>query len=614
MNQGNRTPGGLPKALGKWATVRIDDFRDRLLCIAATRLGISARGAFDEDSIEVTNPIRAQRLFWGAADTTTDDSAESDDTVWNVERSGAEPTGPAAVSPRSVFSASRVRRLFIGERVKFAVRPALWYRGALWAETIAAAFRQSVAWVAAAFRKPVAWVAVGAATVLIVWVAFAMPPMTGTLSAFRTPTATEPLTTNRPSAPALIPTAAASQPSSRVPILQPVRIENAAYRLPVPRGAEAPPTGPLSPPSLILMDALDGRTVVQVAADEPREPAGLAKIMTLYLAFEDLRDGRLHLEQQVPVSRRAASVDGVRLKLEPSSPLSVEQAIMTTIVRSANDSAEALGELIGQHGPTMRNLMNERARRIGLSHTHFANASGLPVVRQTSSSEQKPTTTARDMAELTRRLIVDFPQQRDRLAETLFPMWGQPLTRRGDIMKLYPGVDASIATMTQTAGYGMAVSAVRNGRRVVAVVMGARKPAERDAYMIKLLDEGFDQLVPGSALKGPTEGASATTDEACGRSQAWSSRLTERYASKEEALKVSGKFTEITRTGQPEAVLGGSPTARYAWQPSLSHMTPTQALNACLHFEKLGRSCEIVDPICGRVQSLRRMLVDKADS
>src|SRR5476651_1195369 len=144
--------------------------------------------------------------------------------------------------------------------------------------------------------------------------------------------------------------------------------------------------------SSIVVDATSGDVLEEVNADQPRHPASLTKMMTLYLAFEALRDRRIALDQPVPVSPYAAAMEPTKLGLIPGTRLTVEQAILGLITKSANDAAAALAELLGGSEDRFAQMMTLRARALGMGHSTFVNASGLPNVEQW--------TTARDMAVL----------------------------------------------------------------------------------------------------------------------------------------------------------------------------------------------------------------------
>ncbi len=155
--------------------------------------------------------------------------------------------------------------------------------------------------------------------------------------------------------------------------------------------------------SSIVLDANTGAVLQQDSADLERFPASLTKLMTLYMAFEALRDRRITLDSEVPVSDHAASMQPSKLGLLPGSYLTVQEAILSLVTKSANDSASALGELLGGDEDRFGQMMTLRARALGMSHTTFRNASGLP--------DPDQMTTAGDLALLARHLIADFPDQ-----------------------------------------------------------------------------------------------------------------------------------------------------------------------------------------------------------
>ncbi|HEX2939813.1 MAG TPA: D-alanyl-D-alanine carboxypeptidase family protein, partial [Rhodopila sp.] len=153
--------------------------------------------------------------------------------------------------------------------------------------------------------------------------------------------------------------------------------------------------------SSIVVDANNGSVLEEVNADQPRRPASLTKMMTLYMTFEALRDRRITLDEVVPVTAHAASMQPSKLGLIPGTRLTVEQAILGLVTKSANDAASALGEFLGGSEDRFGQMMTLRARALGMSRTTFENASGLPDPGQW--------TTARDLALLARHLITDFP-------------------------------------------------------------------------------------------------------------------------------------------------------------------------------------------------------------
>jgi D-alanyl-D-alanine carboxypeptidase len=238
--------------------------------------------------------------------------------------------------------------------------------------------------------------------------------------------------------------------------------------------------------SSIVIDANSGEVLEEVNPDQPRRPASLAKMATLYLAFEALRDRRISLDQTVPVSPHAASMEPTKLGLLPGTRLTVEQAILAVITKSANDAAAALGELLGGSEDRFAQMMTLRARALGMSHSTFMNASGLP------NDEQW--TTARDLAVLSRRLISDFPGYYPYFSAPSFAWRRQVIVNHDNMLRTYPGADGLKTGYTEASGHNLVTSAVRGGIRLVGVVLGASSNFERDIHMASLLDQGFEQM------------------------------------------------------------------------------------------------------------------------
>jgi D-alanyl-D-alanine carboxypeptidase len=238
--------------------------------------------------------------------------------------------------------------------------------------------------------------------------------------------------------------------------------------------------------SSIIVDATSGDVLEEVNADQPRHPASLTKMMTLYLTFEALRDRRIALDQSVPVSPHAASMEPSKLGLLPGTRLTVEEAILGLVTKSANDAASALSELLGGSEDRFSQMMTLRARALGMSHSTFMNASGLPNAEQW--------TTARDLAILSRRLINDFPTYYSYFSTPSFAWHRQIIFNHDTMLRTYPGADGLKTGYTEASGHNLVTSAVRGGVRLVGVVLGAGSNGERDIHMAALLDHGFEQM------------------------------------------------------------------------------------------------------------------------
>jgi len=238
--------------------------------------------------------------------------------------------------------------------------------------------------------------------------------------------------------------------------------------------------------SSIIVEASTGKIIMGVNQDELRFPASLTKLMTLYMTFEALRDRRVQLTQYVPVSAWAADQPPSKLGLQPGEALTVEQAILGLVTKSANDAACALGEFLGGSEDRFAQMMTLRARALGMNRTSFRNASGLP--------DSNQWTTARDLAMLGRRIVLDFPQLYGYFGVSGFVWHNRVIPNHDTMLRTYPGADGMKTGFTDYAGHNLETSAVRGGVRLIGVVMGAASNTERDQNMATLLDDGFNQM------------------------------------------------------------------------------------------------------------------------
>jgi D-alanyl-D-alanine carboxypeptidase len=234
----------------------------------------------------------------------------------------------------------------------------------------------------------------------------------------------------------------------------------------------------------IVADAQNGTVLMSASADEQRYPASLTKMMTVYMAFEALRDGRIHLSAPIRVSADAASMPPSRLGLAAGMTLTVEEAILALVTKSANDAAAALGEYLGG-GSEYRfaQMMTMKARALGMTRTAFRNASGLPDLDQV--------TTARDMALLGRRLMQDFPERYSYFSTPHFVFRGRTHWNHNRLLNEYEGADGIKTGYVNDSGFNLVASAQRDGVRLVAAVFGGRTGRERDRHMMTILDRGF---------------------------------------------------------------------------------------------------------------------------
>ena len=236
----------------------------------------------------------------------------------------------------------------------------------------------------------------------------------------------------------------------------------------------------------ILINSADGEVLYARQADAPRYPASITKVMTLYVAFEELRDGNIRDSDMIRISSFAARQPPSKLGLKPGAKISVREAMGIIATKSANDLAVALAEYISGSEREFAVRMTSTARRIGMSRTTFLNASGLPAVGHM--------TTARDIATLSRAVIRDFPKRYPIFSQASFEYEGQQITSHNHLLKGNIGVDGIKTGFTNAAGFTLAASAAHDGVRLIAVVLGGPSRMLRDNNVTDLLDTGFNVL------------------------------------------------------------------------------------------------------------------------
>ena len=237
----------------------------------------------------------------------------------------------------------------------------------------------------------------------------------------------------------------------------------------------------------LLVDVQTSAILAQQNADDRVEPASLTKLMTAYLVFEALRDKTLKLEQTVPVSVKAWKAIGSRMFIDPKQTPAVQLLIRGMIIQSGNDASIALAEAIGGTEERFAQLMNTKAKKLGLKSTNFMNATGLPDAQHYS--------TARDLALLATTLIQDFPAEYGYYKEKEFTHNNTTQQNRNRLLWLDPTVDGMKTGFTDTAGYCLIATAKRGEgdrqRRLLSVVLGTASDTARAQESQKLLNYGF---------------------------------------------------------------------------------------------------------------------------
>lgn len=229
----------------------------------------------------------------------------------------------------------------------------------------------------------------------------------------------------------------------------------------------------------IVIDAKSGKVLYSEDADALRYPASLTKMMTLYLTFEALEAGKIRLNTRVPFSKNASGEPPTKLGVRPGNSITVEQAILGLITRSANDASTALAEFLGGSEERFARIMTQKARALGMTRTVYRNAHGLPNTAQV--------TTARDQARLGIALRQHFPQYYSFFSTGSFRFGKQVIRGHNRLLGNVRGVDGIKTGYTRASGYNLVTSAVADGRSIVAVVIGGRSGASRDQQMRKLI-------------------------------------------------------------------------------------------------------------------------------
>jgi serine-type D-Ala-D-Ala carboxypeptidase (penicillin-binding protein 5/6) len=240
---------------------------------------------------------------------------------------------------------------------------------------------------------------------------------------------------------------------------------------------------PVAAKAFYVIDLLSGQPLAAGAEDDRFDPASLTKLMTAYVTFAALREGKLDGAKTVTVSARAVRAPGARMFLGAGRSVAVQDLLRGLIVQSANDAAVALAEAVAGSEEAFVARMNEQAKRLGLANTAFANPTGHPAPGHHAS--------ARDMGQLAAALIRDFPERYPLYSEREFTFNGMTQANRNRLLWLDPTVDGMKTGFTESAGYCLVASARRGDRRLVSVVMGAQSDALRTSETQKLLNFGF---------------------------------------------------------------------------------------------------------------------------
>ncbi len=243
-------------------------------------------------------------------------------------------------------------------------------------------------------------------------------------------------------------------------------------------------------PSL-LFDATTGKLISQDRAGEPWYPASLTKLVTAYVVFQKIRDGKLRLDQQILVSALANAQEASKIGVPPGKTVSVDFALQALLVYSANDMAYVLAEAASGSVGAFSDDMNAHAKRIGLSASHFVNPNGLFDPRQVTS--------ARDIGMMAALIINEFPEYQRYFEQQHVALGGRRLANRNSLIRSMPDADGMKTGFVCNSGFNLVASATRNGRRLIAVVLGTKSGWARAQLAQLLLESGFER--PATSLR-----------------------------------------------------------------------------------------------------------------
>lgn len=236
---------------------------------------------------------------------------------------------------------------------------------------------------------------------------------------------------------------------------------------------------------ILVVDADSGKVIYGQAATDPWFPASITKLMTAYVALDLVRQGRASLNGMVTISATAAAEPPSKMGFKPGTQLTLDNALKIIMVKSANDVAWAIGESLGGSVENFAAMMNETAQRIGMHESRWTNPNGLPDARQWTS--------ARDMAVLGRALMRDFPDARALFSISAIQFGKAVMANHNGLLGRYAGADGMKTGFICSGGFNVVASATRNGRRIIAVVMGQPSARERDLKTADLFDYAFTQ-------------------------------------------------------------------------------------------------------------------------
>lgn len=359
----------------------------------------------------------------------------------------------------------------------------------------------------------------------------------------------------------------------------------------------------------IIVDAKTGKVLHASNPDRKRYPASLTKMMTLYMLFDAIENGKLSLNDRLRVSRRAQGMAPSKLGLRRGQSIRVKHAILALVTKSANDVAVVVAEAIGKTEIKFAKMMTKKAKYLGMRKTRFKNASGLPNRRQVS--------TARDMAILARRLIDDFPQFYHYFGTQKFSYKRRTYRNHNALLRGYPGVDGIKTGYIRASGFNLVASSKRHGRRLIGVVFGGQSAKSRDRHMRRLFERAF-ALVPKKRTTYPKttaeaikKGKSAKMKLAhaslgkkaipvrADRVRRWAIQVgafSQSSAARLAAYGAAGRLQGVAQNGRVAIVMHEKKVGRL-YRAQIVGMTQRDAVKSCSYLRAQSHACVAIPPV-----------------
>lgn len=262
------------------------------------------------------------------------------------------------------------------------------------------------------------------------------------------------------------------------------------------------PSAAQAGPALVF-EPYNGTVFYAEDPDAPWFPASLTKLMTAYVTFQAIKDGRVTMSTPITCSKRASVQAPSKLGLPVGGQIPIDMALKILIIRSANDVAVMLAETVGGSVEGFVQQMNDTAQRLNMTRTHFNNVNGLP--------DEGQVTTARDLAKLTRAIIVEFPEYADLFAMPQVQYKNQVIRSHNGLLRTFAGADGMKTGFICNSGFNVVASATRDGRRLVAVVLGEYSLASRADRAANLLENGFKRYFWKSLFGTTIDGLAVQT-------------------------------------------------------------------------------------------------------